>query len=51
MDEQATVDRIVEKLYAGTLDGAAWNEAMVGMADFLGCSGGILFAANSCWVR
>jgi DNA-binding CsgD family transcriptional regulator len=46
MDEQARVDQIVENLYAGTLDSAAWSQAMVGMADFLGCSGGILFAAN-----
>jgi DNA-binding CsgD family transcriptional regulator len=46
MDEQAKVDQIVENLYAGTLDATAWSQAMVGMADFLGCSSGILFAAN-----
>jgi DNA-binding CsgD family transcriptional regulator/PAS domain-containing protein len=46
MDDQAKFDQIVENLYAGTFDSAVWRQAIVGMADFLGCSSGILFAAN-----
>jgi DNA-binding CsgD family transcriptional regulator len=46
MDEQARVDQIVENLYAGTLDTAVWKGAINGIADWLRCSGGILFAAN-----
>jgi DNA-binding CsgD family transcriptional regulator/PAS domain-containing protein len=46
MDEQARVDQIVENLYAGTLEAAAWTRAINGIADWLSCSGGILFAAN-----
>ena len=46
MDEQARVDQIVENLYAGTLEAAAWNRAINGIADLLDSSGGIIFAAN-----
>jgi DNA-binding CsgD family transcriptional regulator/PAS domain-containing protein len=46
MDEQARVDLIIENLYAGALDASTWTSAMIGIADFLGCSSGILFAAN-----
>jgi DNA-binding CsgD family transcriptional regulator/PAS domain-containing protein len=46
MDEQAKIDQIVDKLYAGTLDTAAWSGAMAGMTEFLNCSGVILIAAN-----
>jgi DNA-binding CsgD family transcriptional regulator/PAS domain-containing protein len=46
MDEHARVDQIVENLYAGVLDASSWTRAIVGMADFLRCSSGILFAAN-----
>jgi DNA-binding CsgD family transcriptional regulator len=46
MDEHASVDQIVEDLYAGALDTSAWTRAIVGITDFLRCSSGILFAAN-----
>jgi DNA-binding CsgD family transcriptional regulator len=46
MDEQAKVDQIIENLYAGTLETAAWNQAINGIADMLGSLGGIIFAAN-----
>jgi DNA-binding CsgD family transcriptional regulator len=46
MDEQTRFDQIVENLYAGTLDAATWKDAINGIADWLRCSGGILFAAN-----
>jgi DNA-binding CsgD family transcriptional regulator len=46
MDEQSRVDQIVENLYAGTLETAAWTRAMAGMTDLLHCSGVILIAAN-----
>jgi DNA-binding CsgD family transcriptional regulator/PAS domain-containing protein len=46
MDEQAKVDKIIENLYAGALDAAVWKGAINGIADWLRCSGGILFAAN-----
>jgi DNA-binding CsgD family transcriptional regulator/PAS domain-containing protein len=46
MDERARVEQIVEDLYAGALDASVWTRAMVGIADFLRCSSGIVFAAN-----
>jgi DNA-binding CsgD family transcriptional regulator/PAS domain-containing protein len=46
MDEQARVDQIVDNLYAGALDPSVWMQAINGIADWLSCSGGILFAAN-----
>lgn len=46
MDEQQRVDKIIEDLYAGALDASVWASAMNGIVDFLGCSSGILFAAN-----
>jgi DNA-binding CsgD family transcriptional regulator len=46
MDEQVRVDQIIEHLYAGTMDTGIWNEAINGIADFLSCTAGILFAAN-----
>jgi DNA-binding CsgD family transcriptional regulator len=46
MDEQAKVDQIIENLYAGTLEAAAWSRAMTGMTDLLHCSGVILIATN-----
>jgi DNA-binding CsgD family transcriptional regulator/PAS domain-containing protein len=46
MDEQVRVDQIVEDLYAGALDPSVWTRAINGIADWLSCSGGILFAAN-----
>jgi DNA-binding CsgD family transcriptional regulator len=46
MEEQTRIDQIVENLYAGALDGAAWGHAMAGMTDLLHCSGVILFAAD-----
>jgi DNA-binding CsgD family transcriptional regulator len=46
MDERAQVDQIIENLYAGTLETAAWDRAMAGMTDLLHCSGVILVAAD-----
>ncbi|MDP9010349.1 MAG: helix-turn-helix transcriptional regulator [Pseudomonadota bacterium] len=46
MDEQTRIDQIIENLYAGALDAAAWGHAMAGMTDLLHCSGVILFAAD-----
>ena len=46
MDGKAKVDQIVENLYAGTLDAGAWKGAINGIADWLSCSCGILFAAS-----
>jgi DNA-binding CsgD family transcriptional regulator len=46
MDEQTRVDQIVEHLYAGAMDSCVWRQAINGIADWLGCAGGILFAAN-----
>src|ERR1700719_973062 len=46
MDEPARVDQIIEDLYAGALDSSVWTRAINGIADWLSCSGGILFAAN-----
>jgi DNA-binding CsgD family transcriptional regulator/PAS domain-containing protein len=46
MDEQARLDRVIEDVYAGALEVAAWNRAMHGISDLLGCSGGVLFAVN-----
>jgi DNA-binding CsgD family transcriptional regulator len=46
MDEQENVERIVENLYAGTLEIAAWGRAMNGIADYLSSSGGFLFSVN-----
>jgi DNA-binding CsgD family transcriptional regulator/PAS domain-containing protein len=46
MDEQEKVDQIVGDLYAGTLANVAWERAMSGMTDLLGCSGVLLIAAN-----
>jgi DNA-binding CsgD family transcriptional regulator/PAS domain-containing protein len=46
MDEQATVEQVIEDLYAGALDATVWRRAINGIADWLRCSGGILFAAN-----
>jgi DNA-binding CsgD family transcriptional regulator len=46
MDERDAVDRVIQDLYAGALESSAWNRAMIGMSDLLGCSGAILIAAN-----
>jgi DNA-binding CsgD family transcriptional regulator len=46
MDEQTRVDQIVDNLYAGALDAALWKGAINGIADWLNCSCGILFAAS-----
>lgn len=39
-------DDIVGALYAGTLDGEAWNGAILRLTDLLGASGAILLAFN-----
>jgi hypothetical protein len=39
-------DRIVEDLYAGTLDDTAWDRAILGVADMVSASGALLFAVN-----
>jgi DNA-binding CsgD family transcriptional regulator/PAS domain-containing protein len=46
MDEQQRVDKVIHDLYAGALDASVWASAMNGIVDILGCSSGILFAAN-----
>jgi DNA-binding CsgD family transcriptional regulator len=46
MEERTRVDQIIENLYQGTLDSAAWGRAMAGMTALLKCSGVILFAAD-----
>lgn len=39
-------DDLVGALYAGTLDGEAWNGAILRLTDMLGASGAILLALN-----
>jgi len=41
-----SVDRIIDDLYAGTLDASAWDRALIGLADSIGSSGALLFAVN-----
>ena len=36
--------QIIESLYAGTLDDTAWNRALIGIADSVRASGGLLLA-------
>jgi hypothetical protein len=38
--------QIVDDLYAGTMDQAAWNRAMAGIIDAVGASGSALLAVN-----
>ncbi|MGO8858943.1 MAG: LuxR C-terminal-related transcriptional regulator [Steroidobacteraceae bacterium] len=42
----AGVEKTLEDLYAGTLDTAAWNRAIVGIADMVRASGALLLAVN-----
>jgi DNA-binding CsgD family transcriptional regulator/PAS domain-containing protein len=46
MDEQQKVDKVIQDLYAGAMETSVWTSAMNGIVDLLGCSSGILFAAN-----
>jgi DNA-binding CsgD family transcriptional regulator len=45
-ERSAAIPRIIEELYAGTLDDAAWHRALVSVADLVGASGALLFAFN-----
>jgi DNA-binding CsgD family transcriptional regulator len=40
------IPSIIDDLYAGTLDQAAWNRAMVSMADLVRGTGTVLFGVN-----
>jgi DNA-binding CsgD family transcriptional regulator len=46
MDVNDTFDKIVNGLYAGTMDGDAWGRAIDGIVELFGCTGAVLFAAN-----
>jgi DNA-binding CsgD family transcriptional regulator/PAS domain-containing protein len=43
----ASVDGIIHDLYAGTLDEAAWNRALIALADLVHASGALLLACNA----
>jgi DNA-binding CsgD family transcriptional regulator len=45
-ERSAAIPRIIEELYAGTLDDAAWHRALLSVADLFGASGAMLFAFN-----
>jgi DNA-binding CsgD family transcriptional regulator len=40
------IPALVEELYAGCLDHAAWDRALIGIADMVGASGALLFAVD-----
>lgn len=46
MDEQGRLDQVIQDLYAGSLESSAWNRAIGGINDLLGCYGAILIAVN-----
>jgi DNA-binding CsgD family transcriptional regulator len=45
-ERSAAIPGIIEELYAGALDDAAWHRALLSVADLFGASGAMLFAFN-----
>jgi DNA-binding CsgD family transcriptional regulator/PAS domain-containing protein len=46
MRSEEAIPGIIDDLYAGTLDQAAWNRAMTSMADLVSATGTLLFGIN-----